>query len=750
MVFCTSKGKHRRQVKSPKVRLQLEQLEDRLVPSTATANVLSYHNDPQGTGQNLNETVLTPANVNPSTFGKLFSTSVDGQVYAQPLYMSGLNITSGPEQGLHNVVFVATEHDSLYAIDGDTGQVLWQDALLTAEHGGTVTTVPSDDVNAGGDIAPEIGITATPVIDPNNITIFVEAKEKEVADDGSHYEHHLYAINIQDGSITNEVLIADSVGDTYVSGPTVNGTGDTGFGLPEGTVGFDALRQMDRPAVSLVNGNLYLAFASHGDNEPYSGWVLGYAESTLALTAVFNTVPNGSEAGIWQSGGSITSDADGNLYVETGNGTFDTTLIASPFNPGLNIPNQGDYGDSLLKLTPDGTTAQDVNNPNGWGLHVSDYFTPFNQADLSATDADLGSSGPIVLPDSAGSAAHPHLLVGSDKRGAIFLIDRDNMGGFDPTGDNIVQELPDGTIGGSWGVGAYFNGAIYYVGVGDTAKSFTISDGTISTNPTSQSSDGFGYPGATPAISADGSSNGILWATDRDTNQLRAYDASDLSNELYNSDQNPGDSPGSIIKFAPPTVAGGHVFVGTDGVLSVYRLTQQAAVDLSNSFNRVGIVTDGSTFTGGLDGDGSALSANLLGSSVSWNGQTFALGSPDTNNVVSAAGQTINLPAGNYSSLNFLATGVNGNQPNQTFTVTYTDGTTQTFTQSISDWYTPQGYSGESTAVSTAYRDNGDGSMDNRTFNVYGYSLALDGSKTVQSVTLPNDGNVEILAITLR
>jgi outer membrane protein assembly factor BamB len=285
---------------------RLEELEARVVPST---DVTAYHQaspvpnpaSTVGAGVSSNETILTPANVNATDFGKLFTATVDGQVYAQPLYMVNVNITTGANQGTHNVVFVATQHDSLYAIDAKTGTILWQDALLTPEHGGTVTSVPNSAVNSS-DIAPEIGVTATPVIDPATNTIFIEAKTQEVASDGTHFEHHLYAINLGSGAITKEVLIADSIGDSVVSGPGVEGNG---AGSSGGVVKFDALRQMDRPALSLVNGNIYLAFASHGDNGPYHGWILGYSESTLAPTAVFNADPNGSDSGIWQSGGTL-------------------------------------------------------------------------------------------------------------------------------------------------------------------------------------------------------------------------------------------------------------------------------------------------------------------------------------------------------------------------------------------------------------------------------------------------------------
>jgi fibronectin type 3 domain-containing protein len=589
----------RRRVSGPSGRLRLEPLETRLLLS---ANVTGYHPaipspNPAstiGAGVNSNETILTPANVNSTSFGKLFSTPVDGQVYAQPLYMENVAITTGPNQGTHNVVFVATEHDSLYAIDANTGTVLWQDALLTPEHGGTVTSVPNSAVNSG-DLSPEIGITATPAIDATTNTIYVENKSQEVASDGTHFEHHLYAINIGSGAITKEVLIADSIGDTVVSGPSVQGTG---AGAKNGVVKFDALRQLDRPAVTLVNGNVYLAYASHGDNGPYHGWILGYSESSLAQTVVFNVNPNGSDDGIWQSGGELAYETvNGNtfLYFETGNGTFDTTLTQSPFNSSLMIPNKGDYGDSFVKVEIDGSTPASgslnaANNINGWGMHVADYFTPMNEGNLSAGDTDLGSGAPILLPASAGSAAHPNLMVGSGKEGRIYLIDRNNMGGYggDAAGDgnsgsdNVVQETGAGAVDGSLDTPTFYNGVLYYVGGygSDKARTFTIANGVISSSSVTQSTDNYPFPGSTATISTNPSGgNAIVWdIAGPGTNQLRAYNASQgYSAEIYTSAQavNSRDALGSAAKFTVPTVADGQVFVGTTNSIVVYGLLQQ-------------------------------------------------------------------------------------------------------------------------------------------------------------------------------
>ena len=579
--------------------LRVEELETRVVPST---NVTAYHqaspipSPPStiGAGVNSNETILTPANVNSADFGKLFATAVDGQVYAEPLYMENVNITTGASQGTHNVVFVATEHDSLYAIDANTGVILWQDALLTPEHGGTVTSVPSNAVNSS-DISPEIGITATPVIDPATNTIFVENKTQEVASDGTHFEHHLYAINLGSGAITNKVLIADSIGDTVVSGPSVSGNG---AGSSGGVVKFDALRQMDRPGLTLVNGTIYLAYASHGDNGPYHGWILGYSESTLALTAVFNANPNGSDDGIWQGGGTLAYETvNGNtyLYLETGNGSFDTTLIQSPFNSSLKIPNQGDYGDTFIKLEIDGSTPASgsldaTNNANGWGMHVADYFTPINEGNLSNGDTDLGSGAPLLLPASAGSAAHPSLMVGSGKEGRIYLIDRNNMGGYhgDAAGDgnsgtdNVVQETATGAINGSLDTPTFFNGVLYYVGgYGDEARTFTVANGVMSSTSVTQSTDSYPFPGSTATITTNSSGgNAIVWdIAGPGTNQLRAYNASQgYSSEIYTSAQaaSSRDSFGSAVKFTVPTVADGEAFVGTTNSVVAYGLIKQA------------------------------------------------------------------------------------------------------------------------------------------------------------------------------
>ena len=392
-----------RRIKTTRRGALVEALERR---DLLSADVLSYRYGPADQGQNANETVLTLANVNADDFGKLSSTPLDGQVYAQPLYMENVSITTGPSPGLHNVVLVATMHDSLYAIDADSGAVLWQTSFIDSAAG--VTMASSADVSET-DISPEIGILSTPVINSATNTLYVEALTKEIIGGQTHFIHRLHAIDLGDGSeklggpdvLGDTVLNSDGSFD-YVSGPAVDGTGPDSV---NGVETFNAKIQLQRAALSLVNGVVYVAFASYGDNFNYHGWVLGVDAQTMKTVAAFNDTPNGTKGGIWQSGGSISSDALGNLYLSTGNGTFDTTL------DGNGYPAQQDYGDAILKLTVDPASSPTNQNGNGWGLKVVDYFTPYNTQQLNAQDSDLGSSGPVLLPDSAGSAADPHLLL---------------------------------------------------------------------------------------------------------------------------------------------------------------------------------------------------------------------------------------------------------------------------------------------------------------------------------------------------
>jgi hypothetical protein len=527
-----------------RARLGVEELESRWLPSV---NVLTYHNDASRTGQNLNETILTPANVTVGTFGKLFADQVDGYVFAQPLYMSNLAIAGG----VHNVVFVATQHDSVYAFDANQGgPPLWQVSLLQP---GERTITPND---VGANDIPEIGITSTPVIDAASGTLYVvtvatTAPADDQADATNTFQR-LHALDITTG--------AEQLGGPVTIQASVNGTGDGNDG--QGHVPFDPSQQLQRPGLLLSGGVVYIAFGSHGDIDPYHGWIMGYDAATLSQVAVFNTTPNGSEGGIWQSGGGLAADDAGNIYLEVGNGSFDGTTP-----PGA-LPADADYGQAFLKLAVDPSTPTSP-NPNGWGLTVTDFFVPYNFQDLNDQDLDIGSGGVVVLPDSMGFDDHPHLLLGGSKEGRIYLLDRDNLGRYDSTGDNVPVETDPGTILGVFDTPALFNQYFYYVGAfGDAASAFSIESGL-----TTQSRDRFGYPGATPSVSANGSNAGIVWVLDRGSAELRAYDATDLSNELYNSDQaGTQDQLGVVVRFTGPTVADGQVFVGTEGELVVYGL----------------------------------------------------------------------------------------------------------------------------------------------------------------------------------
>jgi hypothetical protein len=506
----------------------LEPLEDRWLPST---NVLTYHNDNARTGDNLQETVLTPANVNAQQFGKLFSEPVDGQVYGQPLYLENVNV---PGQGTHNVVYVATENDSVYAFDADHGGApLWQDSFINPAAG--VTPIPSADVRCDA-ITPEIGITSTPVIDPASGTLYVVAALKTAVGGKVGYVQKLFALDVTTG--------AEKVPGGTVIKASIPGTGDGGSVMT-----FNAKQHLQRAALLLLDGVVYVAFTSHCDNPPNHGWVMGYNARTLRRVMVFNASPDGHDATVWQSGAGPAADAAGHIYFITGNGTFDANTGGR------------DFGDSFVKLRAGGRLA------------VADSFTPFNQARLSSLDQDLGSGGPLLLPDQPGP--HPHLIIGAGKEGTIYLVNRDRLGRFHRRGDQVVQELVQ-AIGPSFGSPAYFDAGaggrwLYYGGEADFLRAFQLVNGLLTPSPGAISAQRFLTPGATPSVSANGTANGIVWALSTKPAGLFAFDATNLGRELYDSTQNAArDQLDAVVRFTVPTVADGKVFVGTQHALTVY------------------------------------------------------------------------------------------------------------------------------------------------------------------------------------
>ncbi len=520
-------------------------------PNPSALNVLTYHYDNTRQGANTNEVLLTPANVNVSTFGRLITYATDGYLFAQPLYVAGLVI---PGLGTHNVVIVATENNTVYAFDADSnaganGGLLWQTNLGTAVSSYTGEFGTRFQGTYYGDIVPVVGITGTPVIDLASGTLYVNVHTREVTPTTTNYFQRIHALNITNGTerAFSPVVVSNSIP-------------GTGVDSTNGIVTFNPRQQNQRPGLALAGGMLYVPYGSYGDTDPYHGWVLGFNATNLAQSTnyVFNTTPNANvtdfgvnagEGALWMGGDGLCVDGSNNLYFATANGSFSANT------------NGGDYGDSFVKLS---TTN---------GLKVADYFTPYNQLSLAVNDTDLGSGGTILLPDSAGSVAHPHLMVGAGKAGTLHLVDRDNMGHFNSTNDNqIVQEVP-GAISGAWSTPAYFNNHIYYQGSGDVMRAFLITNGVIVPTPTSISGTSFSALGGTPFISANGTNNGIVWTIQSDGNPavLHAYNASNLAQELYNSSQNPGrDNPGAAIKMTAPIAVNGKVFIGTQYALSVF------------------------------------------------------------------------------------------------------------------------------------------------------------------------------------
>jgi hypothetical protein len=505
-------------------------------------DVVTYKYDSSRSGQNINESILTTANVNQATFGLLHFIATDGKVDAQPLYLSQLTIGGAP----HNVLFLATEHGSVYAIDTATYATLWKVSLIPAGQS------PSDD-HACDQVTPEIGITSTPAIDRNagaHGVMYVVSMSKDAS---GNYHQILHALDVTTGAD------ATASREITASFTDVNGNVTT----------FAPGQYEERTALLLSNGTIYTAWTSHCDIPPYGGWIITYDQASLAQNGVLNVGPgsavgNGRTSatvgpGIWMSGGGPAVDAAGKVYLLTGNGPFDTTLNAN------GQPANGNYSQSFLKLQLD-----------GGGLHVADYFALYDAVPQSEQDLDLGAGGGLLLPQMTDSNNKPvNLYLGGGKDGRVYVVDQTRLGGFNASKNDIYQQVSG--IKALRSTPAYFDNRVYFGGLGVGLKSFTFTNARMSGTPSSTTATVFGYPGTSPSVSANGTSNGIVWAHERNTTTgavLHAYDATNLASELYNSTQAAAarDSFGAANKFITPVVTGGKVYVASNTGVAVFGL----------------------------------------------------------------------------------------------------------------------------------------------------------------------------------
>jgi hypothetical protein len=552
---------------------------------TDLKGIFTYHNDNARDGINTREFALSSSTVATSTFGKLFSCAVNGAVYAQPLWMKGVSIAGGT----HNVIVVATQHDSVYVFDADAKPCVtyWHVNLLDTLHGGTSGEAPvkwNDVGHCYGDIYPEVGGTGTPVIDATTKTIYVvSASESNAKNSGScirasgNFYHRLHALDVATGSekYNAPVTIAASI----------PGTGD---GSVNGMVSFDSQHHHQRSGLAEAGGKIYVSFAAHEDATPYHGWLIAYkAVNVQQQLAVFNTTPNGingADGGIWAGGSAPAIDPGGDIYISTGNGAFDE----------LPPPPNDDYGDSILRLHyVTGSTL------NGVNLSITGYFTPYDQLALSQSDSDLGSGGVVLLPNQTGSGP-TYLLTEVGKEGVIYLIDRNNLGQYNSSNNNQIVQSFKGPAHGLWGVPVLWHNNLYVGGQHDAIRQFTFNPTTelFNTTVASQTLLSFRFPGTIPSVSSQTSVHGIVWAIDASlfgyANEntgvncsvlplpaacsgpaiLHAYNALNLAQEYWNSTQaaNNRDRAGNAVKFVPPTIANGKVYVGTRTRVDVYGL----------------------------------------------------------------------------------------------------------------------------------------------------------------------------------
>jgi hypothetical protein len=709
--------------------------------ATNTA-VTTYKEDNSRSGNHTTETTLNTSNVNQSSFGKRVSYPLDGQSYTQPLYLPNLTIGGAS----HNVVYVTTEHDSVYAFDADQTSAtapLWHVNFLNPP---SVVSPSNTDVTCN-DMVPEDGLSGTPVIDRNTGTLYVVVMTKE----GTNFIYRLHALDVETGK--------EKAGSPVQISATVSGTGAGNVG---GKITFNAKTERQRASLVFANNNVYIAWGSFCDTDPYHGWIMSYSYngSQFTQTAVYNATPTGSRGGIWGAGGALSADSNGNIYYVSGNGDF------SANTGGAN------YGDSFVRLNSK--------------LQVQDYFAPFNQQCLKDEDADLGSGGALLVPSM-------NRIIGAGKEGRIYVLNMQNLGHYNtvtnpcnnqtPTNiDKIVQELPPSTIGGLYSNAAYWKKStgqqyVYFAGANDSAKMFALnSNGTLSTAPLSKTPQTFGFTGGNPTVSSNNGAagTGIVWTLDP-TPALRAYDATDLTKQLYSTTLNSArDGLDSYVKFSTSTVANGEVFVPTKTVLNIYGLTSTSGTTPTpttptptstasptptpTAYNNVGTSNDNATTAANFDNAGNSYSAQALGAdgisagglvnsdgiSYTWPGT-----SPGTANDYQASGQKINIaPVANADHLGFLGSAANG-ASSGTATITYADSSTQQVTLGFTDWATATPSFGNSLVAVMTYRNtkSGQQTLPNYLFSA---TFALQDGKTVQSVTLPattTGGQLHVFAV---